>query len=171
MKSYRHGCVLLALAMVGTAVPALATARALPLAAQEAELRAALAPTAAVVLPLDRALTVRLPIRLVFIPDENELLPAAKSALDLLARSLHRYRRTQIVVAVYTDAIGTEAFNQEQSKARAAVVAEYLKGKGVSAARLIVRGAGESAPLSQEQTAEGRDRNRRLEVSISALSS
>ena len=171
MKYSRHGCLLRALAVVMAAVPALAAARPPPLAAQEAELRATLAPTAAVVLPLDSALTVRLPIRLAFVPDENELLPAAKSALDLLARSLHRYRHTQIVVAVYTDAIGTEAFNQEQSKARAAVVAEYLKGKGVAAARLIVRGAGESAPLSPEQTAEGRDQNRRLEVSISALSS
>ncbi|HVO00222.1 MAG TPA: OmpA family protein [Steroidobacteraceae bacterium] len=137
----------------------------------EAELRAALAPTAAVIEHTERQLTVRCPVRLVFAADRAELLPAGTAMLDALARSLRDYKRTQVVVAVYTDTIGTAEFNQQQSQGRAGVVAAYLQIHGVAPERLVARGVGEAAQLPAPDTPEGRDLNRRLELIITPLSS
>ncbi len=140
------------------------------LSAQHAALRASLAPTAAVISGSAKALELWYPVRLAFAPDTTELLASATTMLDLLARSLAEYEHTAVVVAVYTDAIGSSDYNQQQSQARAAAVVAYLESKGVAAARLVARGAGESAPLEAPNTPEGRDLNRRLQVVITPLS-
>jgi len=136
----------------------------------ERALRTSLAPTAIVVSHSDTALELWYPVRLAFAPDGTELLSAATAMLDLLARSLNEYEHTSIVVAVYTDAIGSADYNQQQSLGRAAAVVAYLESKGVAAARMVARGAGESAPLEAPNTPEGRDLNRRLQVVITPLS-
>jgi OOP family OmpA-OmpF porin len=143
----------------------------LPLAAEESALRMSLAPTAAVITRSNAVLELWYPVRLAFVADGTELLPAGVAMLDLLAHSLREYTHTEIVVAVYTDAIGSSEFNQQQSQARAATVVAYLESKGVSAARLVARGAGKSTPLEAPNTPEGRDLNRRLQVLITSLSS
>ena len=140
-------------------------------AAQEAALRTSLAATAAIVVRTDQALQVKLPVSSVFAADAVELLPDGKALLDLLAAAVRKSVRTQIVVAIYTDAIGSSAYNLQQSQTRAAVVTAYLQAQGIAAPRLIARGAGESAPLNAEKTPEERELNRRVEMTISALSS
>ena len=90
--------------------------------------------------------------------------------LDLLARSLREYEHTAIVVAVYTDAIGSNHYNKQQSQSRAEAVMAYLGTKGVAPVRLAAKGLGESAPLETPNTPEGRDLNRRLQVVITPLS-
>ena len=145
-------------------------ARTAPLTAQEAALRTTLAQTAAVISRSDKALELWYPVRLAFVADGTELLAPATAMLDLLARSLRDYEHTAVVVAVYTDAIGSNNYNQQQSQARAAAVVAYLETKGISPARLVARGAGESAPLEAPNTPEGRDLNRRLQVVITPLS-
>ena len=142
-----------------------------PLAAQEAALRTTLAHTAAVIARSSKALELWYPLRLAFVPDGTELLPTGVAMLDLLAHSLREYQHTEIVVVVYTDAIGSSDFNLQQSQTRAAAVLAYLEAKGVAPARLVARGAGESAPLEAPNTPEGRDLNRRLQVLITPLSS
>ena len=141
------------------------------LVAQEAGLRTSLAQTAAVIVRAAGVLELRYPVRLAFVPDGAELLPTGMAMLDLLAHSLREYEHTEIVVAVYTDAIGSSEYNQQQAQQRAAAVAAYLQAKGVAPARLIARGVGESAPLEAPDTPEGRDLNRRLELAITPLSS
>lgn len=141
------------------------------LASQEAELRDSLATTAATVVHAGDSVTLNFPVRLAFAADRTELLPAGTEMLDAVAHSLKDYKHTQIVIAVYTDAIGSSDFNQQQSQARAAAVLEYLHGKGVEVERMIARGAGESAPVAAPNTPEGRDLNRRLELTITTLSS
>ncbi len=140
------------------------------LAAQEQQLRTSLAETAAVIVRTPKALEVWYPVRLAFVPDGNELLPAAATLLDLVAHSLRGYDGTAIVVAVYTDAIGSAEYNQRQSGARAEAVVEALKSRGVAPARLIARGMGESAQLEAPNTPEGRDLNRRVQLIITPLS-
>ncbi len=141
-----------------------------PLAAQEASLRTSLAPTAVVISRGNNALELWYPVRLAFSADGTELLAAAMEMLDLLAHSLKEYEHTAIVVAVYTDAIGSNDYNLQQSEARAAAVVAYLETKGVAPARMSARGAGETAPLEAPNTPEGRDLNRRLQVLITPLS-
>jgi outer membrane protein OmpA-like peptidoglycan-associated protein len=140
-------------------------------AAQEQQLRTSLAETAAVIVRTPKALEVWYPVRLAFVPDGNELLPTGSAMLDLLAYSLREYEHSGIVVAVYTDAIGSPEYNQRQSEARAGVLVEALKSRGVAPARLIARGMGESAQLEAPNTPEGRDLNRRVQLVITPLSS
>jgi len=153
------------------AASAVADVEKSPVDVQEALLRTSLAPTAAVIARDGEALKVEFPVRLAFVPDGMELLPTGKQMLDILARALRSHEHTQVVVAVYTDAIGSSEFNQQQSLARAEVVVGYLRDRSIAGARLIARGAGESAPLNAENTPEGRDLNRRLQLIITPLSS
>ncbi len=166
-----RGCVLLAAWPAdGMAEPADPAALA-RLAEQEAGLRIALAPTAAVVEHADVTVVLHLPARMAFAPDRAELLPAGTAFLDAVARSLREYKRSRVIVAVYTDAIGGTEFNQQQAQARAGVVVAYLQIKGVAPERLVARGVGETAQLPAPNTPEGRDLNRRLELTITPLSS
>ncbi|MDE2250359.1 MAG: OmpA family protein [Gammaproteobacteria bacterium] len=165
----RCGCALLA-AWAAAAEPA-DPALLARLAVQEAGLRTALAPTAAVVEHGDGAVVLHFPVRLAFVADRAELLPAGTAFLDAVARSLRDHRRSRIVVAVYTDAIGSAEFNQQQAQARAGVVVAYLQIRGVAPERLIARGVGKVAQLPAPNTPEGRDLNRRLELTITPLSS
>ena len=141
------------------------------LSAQEEQLRTTLAQTAAVVVRSDNSLELWYPVRLAFVPDGNELLPTGTALLDLLARSLREYTHSGVVVAVYTDAIGSSDYNQTQSQARATVLVEELEARGVAAERLVARGMGESAQLEAPKTPEGRDLNRRIQFVITPLSS
>jgi len=148
-----------------------ADAQAELLRGQETELRATLAASATIVRRSDDTLTLAYPVRLGFVPDLPQLRPAFTAVLDELARSLRRHPRTLLAVAVYTDAIGRREFNQAQSQQRAEAIATYLAGRGVDRGRIQARGAGESEPLPAPNTPEGRDLNRRVELTISALSS
>ena len=172
MQGIRHtrgvGAVAAALLL---ATSALADADRSAVDVQEAGLRTSLAPTAALIARDGETLRLNYPIRLAFVPDGMELLPTGTQMLDILARSLRAHEHTQVVVAVYTDAIGSSEFNQQQSLARAEVVVGYLRDRSVAGARLVARGVGESAPLSAENTPAGRDLNRRLQVIITPLSS
>ena len=71
-----------------------------------------------------------------------------------------------IVVAGFTDSTGSESYNQALSEKRAASVASYLKAKGILDARFEVVGFGESSPVADNSTAEGRSLNRRVELSL-----
>jgi outer membrane protein OmpA-like peptidoglycan-associated protein len=167
---WRGGALLAVLAAVAMAEPADPAALA-RLAEQEALLRSTLAPTAAVIEHADGVVVLHFPVRLAFAADRAELLPAGTAFLDAVARSLREYKRSQVVVAVYTDALGGTEFNQQQSQGRAGVVAAYLQIRGVAPERLIARGVGEAAQLPAPNTPEGRDLNRRLELTITPLSS
>jgi outer membrane protein OmpA-like peptidoglycan-associated protein len=62
--------------------------------------------------------------------------------------------------------VGTEKFNLKLSEARAQAVKNYLASKAINSARLIVKGYGESMPVADNNTAEGRALNRRIEFKI-----
>ena len=62
----------------------------------------------------------------------------------------------------HADRLGSAQYNQKLSERRAETVASYLEGKGVAVGRLSSSGAGESAPVGDNNTAEGRAQNRRV---------
>ena len=67
----------------------------------------------------------------------------------------------------HTDNVGSDAYNQKLSEARAAAVKKYLAGKGISEAAMSTAGYGESKPIADNATAAGRQNNRRVEFEIS----
>ena len=134
-------------------------------------MRTALAASAAIIERDGALLRLRFPAHAAFAPDQFMLLPDFTTSLDELAHVLHGQEQLAVTVSVYTDATGSETYNQQYSQQRAGVIATYLAGHGIAAHRIIARGAGESVPLPAENTPEGRDLNRRVEFSIAALSS
>jgi OOP family OmpA-OmpF porin len=88
----------------------------------------------------------------------------SKQILSRVAASLLNHPEVKLEVAGHTDATGSDAHNLKLSQARANAVRNYLVGKGVPAERLVAQGYGESQPIADNQTKEGRDRNRRTEL-------
>ncbi|NNM13661.1 MAG: OmpA family protein, partial [Gammaproteobacteria bacterium] len=71
-----------------------------------------------------------------------------------------------IEVAGHTDSTGTDSYNNALSKSRAAAVALYLRNKGIGSERLTVKGYGESTPIADNSTKQGRALNRRVVLKI-----
>ena len=85
------------------------------------------------------------------------------------ANVLHDYPQTTVDVYGHADNVGTDAYNQDLSERRAMNVSSILMQGGVIRQRLVATGFGESRPIASNATDEGRARNRRVEVYISAF--
>jgi outer membrane protein OmpA-like peptidoglycan-associated protein len=105
---------------------------------------------------------------LLFDVDNYELREASKANLTNLARILNKYPDTNILIEGHTDSTGTEEHNLVLSKNRADAVAFYLGESQVDARRSLVKGYGASQPIASNDTAEGRQQNRRVDIAIMA---
>ncbi len=97
-----------------------------------------------------------------------QLRPATRQNLEELAKVLNKYKDTEILVEGHTDDRGTEEYNMTLSNNRAKSVYNQLVRQGVSGSRFTVIGYGESAPIADNSTPEGRQLNRRVEIAIFA---
>ena len=88
------------------------------------------------------------------------------AALDDLVDVLTIKSGIRIEIAGHTDNIGEEDSNLKLSQARAEAVVKYLVSKGIAAKRLVAKGYGESAPIADNESPEGRQQNRRTEARI-----
>ena len=96
------------------------------------------------------------------------LTPADKDVLSTIATRLKQESSTaQLRVTGHTDSVGSDAYNQKLSEKRANSVVQYLVDSGVPRASFVsVAGAGESQPVADNKTADGRAMNRRTEIKI-----
>jgi OOP family OmpA-OmpF porin len=98
--------------------------------------------------------------------DKAVLKPEGKNALDDLNSKLQGINLEVIIAVGHTDSIGTDAYNQKLSIRRAEAVKAYLMSKGVEANRIYTEGKGEKQPVADNRTAEGRAKNRRVEIEV-----
>lgn len=98
--------------------------------------------------------------------DSYSLTPAAQENVRELARILNEYPDTNIMIEGHTDNRGAADYNQGLSERRARSVANYLKMQGLSADRVTTTGRGFNDPVADNDTEEGRAKNRRVEVAI-----
>jgi OOP family OmpA-OmpF porin len=98
--------------------------------------------------------------------DKYVIKPEAKAKLDDLVSKLAGVNLEVIVAVGHTDSIGTEAYNLALSARRANAVKQYLVSKGIEANRIYTEGKGESQPVADNRTAEGRAKNRRVEIEV-----
>jgi OOP family OmpA-OmpF porin len=105
---------------------------------------------------------------------ETDIAPTLKeptadsmAILDQAVDTLNRYPQVQIEIDGYTDSIGTDKYNQGLSERRANIVDGYLTSHGITSDRITaVQGFGETHPIDTNKTAEGRQRNRRVELVV-----
>ena len=90
----------------------------------------------------------------------------SKQTLDKLAGVFVEYSDTNILVVGHTDSVGAEDYNMTLSKNRATAVANYLTQKGLFPSRLTTNWFGEIQPMYDNATAEGRTKNRRVNIAI-----
>lgn len=94
------------------------------------------------------------------------LLPASDPELNKLVWTLRNNKEMKIEIRGHTDNVGDATTNQALSEDRAKAVYQYLVGRGVDASRLTYIGFGETQPVAENSTAEGRRKNRRTEFRI-----
>ncbi|MDX1460333.1 MAG: OmpA family protein [Xanthomonadales bacterium] len=102
-----------------------------------------------------------------FDTDGDSIKPGAQQTLKRLAELLDDHQDRNILIEGHTDAQGDAAYNQQLSERRASSVREALIAAGVSADRIRVEGRGEHYPVATNDTPEGRQQNRRVEIIIS----
>jgi outer membrane protein OmpA-like peptidoglycan-associated protein len=105
---------------------------------------------------------------ILFDVDKATLKPEAQANLDKMAAILNKYPDTNILIEGHTDATGSEEHNLDLSRNRAQSVSNYIEGLGVNPARFTTMGYGESQPVATNDTDDGRQQNRRVELFITA---
>jgi outer membrane protein OmpA-like peptidoglycan-associated protein len=111
---------------------------------------------------------VRLTSDILFDVDSSALRSASRTTLNELASNFAQYPDNRVVVEGHTDSTGSDSHNQRLSEQRAGAVADYLIDHGVPSSNVIVYGYGEMRPKTTNDTAEGRQLNRRVEIHIQA---
>ena len=98
--------------------------------------------------------------------DKSVLKPEGKAKLDDLVGKMKAINLEVIIAVGHTDSVGTDAYNQKLSVRRAEAVKAYLVSKGVEKNRVYTEGKGEKQPVADNKTAQGRAKNRRVEIEV-----
>ena len=116
--------------------------------------------------PASEVITLNDAGKVLFDFDRSDLSAAARSQLDGLMGKLSHANVASIRVVGHTDSVGTDAYNEGLSERRASSVVEYLLTQGLAPEKLTSEGKGESEPVADNETEEGRAQNRRVELHI-----
>jgi outer membrane protein OmpA-like peptidoglycan-associated protein len=92
------------------------------------------------------------------------LTPDSLAVLDRVAASLHDWPEIRVEIGGHTDSQASNAYNLKLSDSRAKAVRDYLVSKGIDGSRMTAKGYGESKPIADNNTKEGRAQNRRVEL-------
>jgi OmpA-OmpF porin, OOP family len=98
--------------------------------------------------------------------DKAVLKPEGKAKLDDLVGKVQGINLEVIIAVGHTDSVGTDTYNQKLSVRRAEAVKAYLVSKGIEKNRVYTEGKGEKQPVADNKTAEGRAKNRRVEIEV-----
>lgn len=114
----------------------------------------------------DRGILVTFDSDVLFPLNSSYLTDQAKGEIDKLVNLLADYPDASLIVDGHTDATGTEEYNQWLSEKRAESVKNYIADHHIDASRITTNGYGQSKPVAANDTPEGRQQNRRVEVTI-----
>lgn len=134
---------------------------------QEADFRQALGGSeAAQVTREGDLLAITLKGDVTFDTNSTVVRPGLYNEIDRIAQVMVQYPETQIVVQGHTDSSGSDEYNQRLSERRAETVKNLILQRGVDSSRITSMGYGESMPVASNNTPEGRQMNRRVEIRI-----
>jgi outer membrane protein OmpA-like peptidoglycan-associated protein len=136
---------------------------------QEAKLRAQLQGTGVSVTRNGDNITLNMPGNITFQTDSADLRADFFDVLNSVSLVLKEYDKTLVEVAGHTDSTGSDQYNQTLSERRANSVAQYLQTRGINQQRVLTVGGGENYPVADNETPEGRQLNRRVELSLEPI--
>ncbi|UUZ78531.1 OmpA family protein [Polaromonas sp. P1(28)-13] len=98
--------------------------------------------------------------------NKSVIKPEGKAKLDDLVGKIKDINLEVIIAVGHTDSVGSDAYNQKLSVRRSEAVKAYLVSKGIEKNRVYTEGKGEKQPVADNKTAEGRAKNRRVEIEV-----
>jgi OmpA-OmpF porin, OOP family len=98
--------------------------------------------------------------------DKADLKPASEAALADLVAKLNGVKLEVVIATGHTDSKGADAYNQKLSVKRAESVKAFLVSKGIDTSKVFTEGKGETQPVADNKTDEGRQKNRRVDVEV-----
>jgi outer membrane protein OmpA-like peptidoglycan-associated protein len=134
--------------------------------AQEAKLRKQLRDSGVSIQREGDKINLIMPGNITFATNSSDINTNFTGVLNSVALVLEEYNKTLIVVSGHTDSSGALQHNQKLSESRAESVSNYLSGQKIMNERLEVVGFGETQPAANNNTAEGRELNRRVEITL-----
>ena len=114
----------------------------------------------------DNQLKLNIPADISFAVGRSDIQPNFAPVLDQFAAGLRNNANTDVRIVGHTDSTGSDAINNPLSMDRAASTRNYLTARGVDGRRIVIEGMGERYPIATNDTAEGRARNRRVEIFV-----
>jgi len=118
--------------------------------------------------PVKQAITIQ--AEALFDFDKSVLKPEGKKSIDDAIAKMKQVDVEMVIATGHTDSVGTDAYNQKLSERRATTVKEYMVSQGISAAKITTLGKGETQPVASNKTAEGRAKNRRVDIEFKGVS-
>jgi outer membrane protein OmpA-like peptidoglycan-associated protein len=114
----------------------------------------------------DNQLKLEIPSDISFDVNKADIKPQMRPVLDKFAQSLNSYQGTNVRIIGHTDSTGSDAINNPLSVNRAASTRDYLVARGVGMNRIAIDGRGSREPIADNSTADGRAKNRRVEIFV-----
>ncbi len=136
---------------------------------QEAKLRQRLQNSGVSVTRVGDSIVLNMPSNITFDSAESDVKPQFYDTLNSVAVVFQEYDKTLIDVAGHTDSDGSDDFNYDLSRQRAASVARYLTSQQLDRNRFSVDGRGEREPIASNASASGKQQNRRVEITIQPI--
>lgn len=136
---------------------------------QEAKLRQRLQGSGVSVTRVGNNIILNMPGNVTFATDSADISSSFYRVLDDVALVFDEFKKTYVNVDGHTDNTGSNAYNMDLSQRRSSSVAAYFISRDIMPQRLIVQGYGENRPIAGNDTVQGRQLNRRVEIQISPL--
>jgi len=114
----------------------------------------------------DNQLKLDIPSDVSFDTGRYDIKPNLSPILDRFATTLNQNTVTTVTIIGHTDSTGTDAINDPLSVNRAASTRDYLVARGVATNRIVINGRGSREPIADNNTVEGRAKNRRVEIFV-----
>ena len=114
----------------------------------------------------ERGLVITLSGTILFASNKSELLPSAENKLNEVSEALMATKERGLTIEGFTDSQGSSSYNQELSQKRAEAVRSYIISRGYEGDRIQAKGMGETNPIADNTSAEGRANNRRVEIIV-----
>ncbi len=117
--------------------------------------------------PVKVAITIQ--AEALFDSDKSVLKPDGKKSIDDAIGKMKSVNVEMVIATGHTDSVGTDAYNQKLSERRATTVKEYMVSQGITAAKVTTLGKGETQPVASNKTADGRAKNRRVDIEFKGV--